>query len=99
MAAHTVLRDIQRQRIALRQEFNSVVKRLRRYRPIGSRLGEAWLSCNKFRLTVLTGSDVITVIDILSHEVERLMDQLHIRIRDFRQILLELLQSFLRVVP
>ena len=86
MAGHAVLRNVERQRIALRQKLNAVIKRLRRHRPVRSRLREPRRTVYKFRLAVCAGADVVPIIYILSHKIKRLIDQLHILLCDLRKI-------------
>ena len=99
MACHSVLRNINRQRIPLLQEFHTPVQALRCHRPAGIRMRIARRAVYILRCTVLSRADLIAVIDILPDEVNRLMNQCHFLLCKPGQVPGKLLKPFLRIVP
>ena len=97
MAGHAVLCNIERQLISVIQKFYAPVEASRCDRPVGSRLGRTDGSVHIFRFTVSALSHHIAVVNILSHEIKGLGNQLHILIRNLREIFRKLLKSLLRI--
>ena len=95
---HSVFCNIKRQMVTLCQETDSVIQCLRCHWPAC-----ACLSCPRgavyiFWFPIFSTTDHITVIYILSHKIERLMNEFHIFFRNLRKIWCKFLKSFFRVL-
>ena len=97
MAGHTVFCHKQRKLITVINKLHTPVEAVRCNRPVGCGLRKALRSFGKFDFSVFTCFYKVSIINILSHEIQRLGNQLHILIGNFRQILCKLLQAFFRI--
>ena len=95
---HPVFRNIKRQSVTLGKETDAIVKCLRCHRPAGSCLCCARCTVHILRVSIRSTADHVTVVNILSHEIKWLMNQLHVFFGNLRKIVCKLLQPLFRIL-
>ena len=97
VAGHSVLCNIDWSFVTFIQETWSPVQTFRCYRPVDGCFWKAFIASDVFRMSIFTHADTLAIVDILTIDINRLRNKLHIIICDFGKIFFIFLQTFLWV--